>query len=81
MTLNRYCKDRKLSKTTLQLIDKLKAFSEGDEEFILGVLIDLKSDDEREIVIKYIDEGNDVSYENIILVALELNQQRNNNIL
>jgi hypothetical protein len=79
MTLNQYTKDKTLSPTTLLLIDKLKLFWENDEEFVIGVLVDLETDFERQQVIDYIDKGKDVTYENIILFALELEQSRNQN--
>ncbi len=77
MTLNQYTKDKSLSPTTLLLIDKLKLFWENDEEFIIGVLADLETDLERQQVIDYIDSGENVTYESIILLALELEQSRN----
>lgn len=77
MTLNQYTKNKSLSPTTLLLIDKLKLFWENDEEFIIGVLVDLETDFERQQVIDYIDNGENVTYESIILLALELEQSRN----
>ncbi len=78
MTIEQYVKDKSLSPTTLMLIDKLKLFWENDEEFVIGVLVNLETDFERQQIINYIDKGKDVSYENIILYALELEQSRNN---
>lgn len=75
MTLNQYVNNKKISQTTLLLIEKLKLFWENDEEFIIGVLVDLKSDSERQQLIDYIDNGKDVSYESIILFSLELGQK------
>lgn len=77
MTLNQYTKDKSLSQTTLLLIEKLKLFWENDEEFIIGVLVDLETDFERQQLIDYIDNGKNVTYESIILLALELEQSRN----
>lgn len=76
MTLTEYTISRKLSKTALNLVDRLAEFSEGDDEFIIGVLVDLKTDEEREKVIRYIDEGKDVNYESIILFSLAISQAR-----
>lgn len=78
MTLNKYLKGKTLSPITLLLIEKLKLFWENDEEFIVGVLVDLESDYERQQVIDFIDNGENVNYESIILLSLELCQQREN---
>lgn len=76
MTLSKYLAEKNSSQTVLHLINKLKLYWENDEEFIIGVLNDLKTDEERELVIDYIDNGKDVTYENIILLSLELCNMR-----
>lgn len=76
MTLNQYMQGKELTDTTLKLIDKMAKYAENDDEFILGMLVTLKTDKERKKVIEYIDEGNDVSYENLILLSLEIKEQR-----
>lgn len=76
MTLNQYMQGKKLTDTTLKLIDKMAKYAEDDDEFMLGMLVTLKTDKERKKVIEYIDEGKDVSYENLILLSLEIKEQR-----
>ena len=75
MTLEEYYKKHS-SKAILELTEKLKQYWENDEEFLLGVLNDLKTDEEREQVIQYINYGEDVSYESIILYTLDIAQLR-----
>ena len=77
MTLAEYLYNKKISPVTKRLIEKLQLYWENDEEFVIGVLCDLKTDEERQLLCDYIDQGKDVSYENIILFALDLKLQRN----
>ncbi|MBQ5904399.1 MAG: hypothetical protein IIW88_00835 [Clostridia bacterium] len=58
-----------------QLVNKLKTISE-DREFILSVINSARHTDDRKTVIEYIDNGEDVSYENVILLALTLYEER-----
>lgn len=58
-----------------QLVNKLKTISE-DREFILSVINSARHTDDRKAVIEYIDNGEDVSYENVILLALTLYEER-----
>lgn len=58
-----------------QLVNKLKTISE-DREFILSVINSARHTDDRKAVIEYIDNGKDVSYENVILLALTLYEER-----
>ncbi len=81
MTYPDYCYFRNgnlRSEKALELSKLLESISK-DPEFILGVLNDLKSDGDIQKVIDYIKNGEDVSYENVILIALDLNLQRKQN--
>lgn len=75
MTVNEYIQKKKRSKVTLQLIEKLKAFSD-DDDYILGTLAESPYDEDRQLIIDYIDKGEDVSYENVILFSMEVGLQR-----
>ena len=75
MTIDEYIKNNKPSKVTLELIEKLKAFS-NDDDYILGTLADSSYDEDRQLIIDYIEKGEDVSYENVILFSLEVGQNR-----
>ena len=75
MTLQEYLNKHKPSKVTLELIEKLKAFSQEDD-YILGTLAQSSYDEDRQLIIDYIDSGEDVSYSNILLCALEVGQKR-----
>lgn len=50
----------------------------NDTEFIAGVLLDVENDDDKKALLEYIEAGKDVTYEQIILNALWLAQQREN---
>lgn len=75
MTLDEYIKKKNPSKVSLQLIKKLQAFSK-ESDFIIGVLSDSPYDEDRQLVIDYIDNGEDVTYENIILFSLAVARER-----
>ena len=62
-----------------KLFDKLKAYY-PDKDFVCGVISNVKNDIDRQALIDYIDYGDDVSVENIILYALDLNNKRKNNM-
>lgn len=61
-----------------RLIEKLKTISE-DREFILSVINSTQHIDDRKAVIDFIDYGENVTYENIILLALTLYEEREEN--
>ena len=61
-----------------KLIEKLKTISE-DREFIISVINSARHIDDRKTVIDFIDNGEDVTYENIILLALTLYEEREEN--
>lgn len=75
MTVEEYCNAKQRSDVTLELIEKLKQFS-TDDDYILGALADSEFDEDRKLIIEYIDNGEDVSYESVILFSLEVGQQR-----
>ena len=81
MTYPDYCyflNGKLRSDKALELAKLLEDISK-DPEFILGVLNDLKNDEENQMVIHYIKNGNDVSFENIILLSLDINLKRKHN--
>ncbi|MBQ3264247.1 MAG: hypothetical protein IJH07_00580 [Ruminococcus sp.] len=75
MTVEEYIQKKKPSKVTLELIERLKTFSQ-DPDYILGTLADSPYDEDRQLIIDYIDHGEDVSYENVLLFSLEVGQKR-----
>ena len=77
MSYPEYCYNRngKLrDEISLSLIKLLENFSK-DYEFIVGVLNDVAGSKDKEILISYIKNGKDVTYENIILLSLEISLQ------
>ena len=58
-----------------KLIKKLESISK-DREFILSVINSARHTDDRKAIIDFIDNGEDVTYENIILLALTLYEER-----
>ena len=76
MTLEQYLKDKQVTQSDLTLIEKLKKFS-TESDFIIGVLVYVETQSDRKQLIEYIDNGKDVSYESILLYALELDLNRN----
>ena len=77
MTLKEYINKKPPSEITLALIKRLKEYSEEDD-FILGVLAQSVYDKDRQLILDYINDGSDVSYESILLFSLEIGQQRDN---
>jgi hypothetical protein len=60
-----------------KLIEKLKTISE-DNDFLVGVISNAKHNEDREIIIEYIDKGEEVSYEQILLLSVWLGRERKN---
>ena len=60
-----------------KIVSELMKISE-DKEFIAGVLLDVENDEDKISLLEYIEKGEDVSFEQIILNALWLGQQREN---
>ena len=75
MTVDEYIKNNKPSKITLELIELLSTFSQ-DDDYILGALAESPYDEDRQLIIDYIKNGEDVNYENVILFSLEVGLQR-----
>ena len=75
MTLQEYLSKHKPSKVTLELIEKLKAFSQEDD-YILGAVVQSPYDEDRQLIIDYINNSEDVSYSNVLLFSLEVGLRR-----
>jgi hypothetical protein len=63
------------SAITDKLVELLKKIS-TDEEFILGTIVYAENEEEQQQIIDYIENGEDVSYENIVLFSLYLENKR-----
>lgn len=61
-----------------KLFDKLKEFN-PDKDFVGGVVSNTKHDEDMQKIIDYIDNDEDVTVENIILLSLHLKKERNKN--
>ena len=61
-----------------ELVTELKKVSD-DIEFIAGVLLDVENDEDKKALLEYIRAGIDVDFSQIILTALWLYQQREEN--
>lgn len=76
MNLAKYIEDKaKESELSKKLIDELKKISE-DEEFIVGTLAEVYNDEDKKTLLEYIEKGEDVDYEQVILNSVWLGQQR-----
>lgn len=75
MTLEEYLKKHPPSAVTKELIRKLQQFS-NEDDYILGTLADSSYDEDRQLIIDYIDHGEDVTYSNVILFSLEAGMKR-----
>lgn len=82
ISLESFIKTKRNDKISASLIEELKKVPNYDDDFIFGVLVYLKNDEDKQAMINYIQSGKDVTYEQVVLNALWLNQQRksmNNN--
>ena len=70
----------KLSNTEKQLLELLSEIWD-DSDFIVGVLNSLKDDDERKEVIEFIENNDDATSEQIVLLSLDISQSRDNIIV
>lgn len=76
MNLTKYIEEEiEKSKLSRELATEMRKFSE-DKHFIAGVLVEVENDDDKKALLEYIMKGQDVNYEQIILNALWLSQQR-----
>ena len=73
-------KMEKLSNTEKQLLELLSEIWD-DSDFIVGVLNSLKDDDERKEIIEFIENNDDVTSEQIVLLSLDISQSRENIIV
>ena len=64
-----------LTKTEKQLIQVLRDIWD-DKEFVLGVVTDLETDEERQAVLDFIKSNDDVTTEDIVLLALHIDNER-----
>ena len=63
------------SKTAILLFNKLKAYYDNRDS-VLGVMCNAPHDDDMKRIIEYMDKGQDVTIENLILLSLELGNNR-----
>ncbi len=54
-----------------QLFEALKKFH-NDKEFVVGVMSNATHEEDRKVIIEYLENGEDVTIENIILLSLHL---------
>lgn len=64
-----------LTKTEKKLIQVLRDIWD-DKEFVLGVVTDLETDEERQAVLDFIKSNDDVTTEDIVLLALHIDNER-----
>ena len=57
------------------LLDKLRDIKD-DDDFLLGVLLDVKHPDDTEEMLYYLEHGDDVNDQNVILFGLWLSNRR-----
>lgn len=57
-----------------KLIEKLRNVSD-DDNFIIGVISNSKRDDDRLSILEYIDKGEDVNREQLLLLSVWLDEQ------
>lgn len=58
-----------------KLFDKLKTYY-PDKDFVVGVISNVKHDEDRQTIIDFIENDEEVSVENIILLSLYLKNMR-----
>ena len=76
MDIKDYIREKRADKVSAEIIKELKKMPDCDDDLILGVLVHLKNDDDKKTFLNYLKDGNDVDYEQCILNALFLSQQR-----
>lgn len=78
MNYPKYCYYRNgslRSQKAIRLGKLLERFSK-DNEFIMGVLNGLRSDQEVQLVIDHVENNEEASYESVILLSLDISLQR-----
>lgn len=58
-----------------KLFDKLKEFY-PNKDFVGGIVSNTQNDEDRQTIIDYLDNGKDVTVENVILLSLYLKNER-----
>lgn len=76
MNLDDFINEKKTDEVSARLIESLKKVPECDKDLIIAVLVYLKNDDEKNKMIEFIQNGEDVTYEQVTLNALWMSQQR-----
>lgn len=61
--------------TKKTLIEKLRSIFD-DKDFVVGVISNASHEDDRKSIIEYIENGEDVTVENIILLSVYLDEKR-----
>lgn len=57
------------------LFDKLRDFH-NDKDFVIGVMSNAKHDEDREVILEFIENEKEASIEDVILLSLHLANQR-----
>ncbi len=58
-----------------ELFNKLNEFYH-DKDFVIGVMSNAKHDEDRETILQFVENGEDVTIESIILLSLHLSNDR-----
>lgn len=77
VNLDDFIRTKRNDELSAVLIEYLKEVPDCDDDLILAVLVYTKNDDDKKAIIKYIQAGEEVTYEQVLLNALWLKQQRN----
>ena len=75
MNEQEYLEKKKTSSVVKTLVELLNIYSKSDE-YIDGILSVLDNEDECIELIDYIQNGEDVNYSNILLMAWDINDNR-----
>ena len=65
----------RITPTEKQLISMLKEIW-NDKDFVIGIITDLETDEERQVVIDYIKNADDVTPEDLVLLSLHIDTER-----
>lgn len=64
-----------ISRLELKLYNALLSVSD-DDDFIIGAMTNVEHDDDRKSLIKFIESGENVTYSNVLLESVILDQKR-----
>ena len=67
--------NEEVSPTAKALFEKLRAFY-NNRDFVLGVMCNAPHEDDMKTILEYIEKGEDVTIESLILLSLELGNKR-----